>query len=77
MATINISIPVRLKTQAEAFIRAGYYVSFSDLVRDSLRQLVGRNKFDLWANEAKEDLRKGKAVILSSEKEIEKYMSGL
>lgn len=77
MPTINISLPIKLKTQAESLVKKGYYVSFSDLVRDSLRHLVKRNKYDLWAREAKKDLKNGKAVVLNSEQEIETYMRGL
>ncbi|MBU1126828.1 MAG: ribbon-helix-helix domain-containing protein [Patescibacteria group bacterium] len=73
MTTINISLPVKLKSQAEFFVKSGYYASFSDLVRDSIRRLVERNKYDLWADEAKEDLKKGRAKILKSSKEIDDY----
>lgn len=77
MATINISIPGKLRTDAEELVASGYYVSFSDLVRDSLRRLVERSKFDLWADEAKRDLRRGKALVLNSEKEINKYFKNI
>ena len=77
MATINISLPAKLKSQAEALVKSGYYVSFSDLVRDSLRRLIEVNKYDLWADEAKKDLKKGKAVVLSSKKEIDKHLDSL
>lgn len=77
MATINISIPTRLKSQAEALVRDGYYASFSDLVRDSLRRLIERNKYDLWADEAKKDLKEDRAVVLGSGKDIDKYMNAL
>lgn len=77
MATINISIPTRLRSQAEELIASGYYISFSDLVRDSLRRLVEKNKFDLWTEEAKKDFKRGKAVVLNSGKEINKYLKGL
>lgn len=40
MKTINISLPDKLKTQADNLIRAGYYASFSDLVRTALRQVM-------------------------------------
>ena len=73
MATINVSLPIRLKTQAEVLVENGYYASFSDLVRDSLRRLVERNKYDLWMDEAREDLKKDKAVVLGSDKEIDEY----
>ena len=77
MATINISIPIRLKTQAEAMVDGGFYVSFSDLVRDSLRRLVGEMRYDLWAEEAKDDLKNGRAVVLNSKKEIDNYLKNL
>ncbi|MCX6816570.1 MAG: nucleotidyltransferase domain-containing protein [Candidatus Beckwithbacteria bacterium] len=44
MSTINISLPDKLKADADRQIEAGYYVSFSDLVRTALRQLLPGNK---------------------------------
>jgi len=77
MSTINISIPVKLKNKAELLIKNGYYVSFSDLIRDSLRRLVERNKYDLWVSEAKKDLEADKAVVLKSPKDIDNYFKSL
>jgi len=77
MATINISLPEKLKDQAQALVKGGFYASFSDLVRDSLRQIVSKNKYDLWAEEAKEDLKEGRAVVLRNKKEIEEYMDSI
>ena len=77
MATINISLPAKLKSQAETLIKGGYYISFSDLVRDSLRWMIERNKFDLWTNEAKKDLEKGEAVVLGSKKDVDGHMGTL
>lgn len=77
MLTINVSLPVKLKSQAQSLIESGYYVSFSDLVRDSLRRLVEKEKYNLWLSEAKEDLAKGKAVVLNSPEDIENYMRSL
>ncbi len=77
MVTINISLPEKLKDQAETLVKNGFYASFSDLVRDSLRQIVSKNKYDLWAEEAKEDLEKGRAVVLKNKKEIEEYMNSI
>lgn len=42
MKTINISLPDKLKTQADNLIRAGYYASFSDLVRTAIRQVMAK-----------------------------------
>lgn len=77
MSTINISIPAKLKSQAELLVKSGFYVSFSDLVRDSLRRLVEKNKYDLWVDEAKKDMKKGKAVVLKSVKDIDHYIKDL
>ena len=77
MITINVSLPAKLKSQAESLIETGYYVSFSDLVRDSLRRLVEKEKYNLWLSGAKKDLAKGKAVVLKSAEDIEKYMRSL
>ena len=77
MSTINISIPDKLKEQAETLVKSGFYASFSDLVRDSLRKIVSQNKYDLWAEEAKEDLKKGRAKVLKSKKEIGEYFENL
>ncbi|MFC1790575.1 type II toxin-antitoxin system ParD family antitoxin [Patescibacteria group bacterium] len=77
MTTINISLPTKLKTQAESLVKAGFYVSFSDLVRDSLRHLVARNKYDLWAQKAKKELKKGQAKVLKSTQEVDQYFDKL
>ena len=40
MATINISLPDKIKVQADKLVSQGYYVSFSDLVRTALRGII-------------------------------------
>jgi len=77
MNTINISLPEKLKDQASDLVRKGHYASFSDLVRDSIRQLISKNRYDLWAEETKRDLKKGRAKVLKSDKEIDEYMKSL
>ena len=77
MITINISLPEKLKEEAQILIKKGLYASFSDLVRDSLRQAISKNQYDLWAEEAKKDLKTGKAKVLKSPKAIEDYMNSL
>ncbi len=64
MNTINISLPEKLKEEASDLVKKGHYASFSDLVRDSIRQLISKNMYDLWAQEAKEDLKKGRAKVI-------------
>jgi Arc/MetJ-type ribon-helix-helix transcriptional regulator len=77
MVTINISLPEKLKDQADILISNGFYASFSDLVRDSLRQVVAKNKYDLWADETERDIKLGKATTLKSKKDIKKYFDSL
>ena len=77
MTTVNISLPEKLKEQAETLVRSGFYASFSDLVRDSLRRLVSQSKYDLWVEEANEDLKIGKAKVLKSKKDIDSYFKNL
>ena len=77
MITINVSLPEKLKEEAQILIKKGLYASFSDLVRDSLRQAISKNQYDLWAEEAKKDLKTGKAKVLKSPKAIEDYMNSL
>ena len=77
MTTINISLPEKLKEDAESLISGGLYSSFSDLVRDSLRNVIAKNKYDLWYEEAKDDERAGRSVILKSKKDIDNYFKKL
>ena len=73
MNTINISLPVKLKKQAQKLVTSGYYASFSDIVRDSLRQVVATNEYDLMAEDAKNDIKQGGGVLLKSQKKIDDY----
>ncbi|OGM32955.1 hypothetical protein A2803_05170 [Candidatus Woesebacteria bacterium RIFCSPHIGHO2_01_FULL_44_21] len=77
MATINISIPQKLKEQAQLLVRAGVYSSFSDVVRDSLRKNIFKNKYDLLAEKAKEDYKNGRGVVLKTAKDIDDYFDSL
>lgn len=77
MSTVNVSIPDKLRNQAQRLVDKGFYASFSDLVRDSLRKLITQNRYDLWTEEAKEDLKKGKAKVLKSKKDIGEYFENL
>lgn len=77
MTTINVSLPVQLKKDAEDLVGAGYYASFSDLVRDSLRRLIAKNQYDLWFKEAKKDEKSGRAKILASSKDIDRYFDSI
>ena len=77
MKTINISLPTKLKTEAQELVEGGYYASFSDLVRDSLRVAVSRNKYELMITDAIEDEEEGKGTLLKSKREIDNYFKAL
>jgi Arc/MetJ-type ribon-helix-helix transcriptional regulator len=42
MKNINISLPSKLKSQAEALVLQGHFSTFSDLVRTAIRDLLRR-----------------------------------
>lgn len=77
MTTINISLPTQLKTDAELLIEEGLYVSFSDLVRDSIRKLIADARYDLLYLQAKRDYKNGKATVLKTQKDIDDYFKKL
>ena len=77
MTAINISLPEKLKEQAQTLVEKGFYASFSDLVRDSIRQLIAENRYNLWFKEAREDFKKGRAKELRNKKEIDEYIKNL
>ena len=71
MTTINISIPENLKAQAQELVDGGFYSSFSDFVRDSIRNALYRDKYERWADEAKRDFKTGKGTLLKSREDID------
>lgn len=46
MTTINISLPEKLKKEAETLIKQGYFVSFSDFARAAIRNLLAKHRHD-------------------------------
>lgn len=77
MNTINISLPSQLKSQADDMIQAGYFASFSDLVRTALRNLLSKNQYDILAEEAKLEHASGQARVLKSNKDIKSYIQSI
>lgn len=74
--TLNISLPQKLREQANELVKKGYYASFSDLTRTAIRKLLN-DKYDLWLKEAREDVKKGRAVTLDSQEDIDKFIQSL
>lgn len=77
MTTINVSLPAKLKLQAEELVKTGFYVSFSDLVRHALRSVIEKDKYDLMTEETLKEVEQGKAVVLKTDKEVEEYFKNL
>lgn len=77
MVTINISLPEKLKEAGDNLVSSGLYVSFSDLVRDSLRKSVEEKELDRIYLQAKKDEKEGKATILRNKKDIDNYFKSL
>lgn len=81
MTTVNISLPSKLKQQAQELVNEGYYASFSDLIRDALRNTLSLNsnksKYDVWAEEAWQEHLKGKTKTLKNEKDVEDLFRSL
>jgi Arc/MetJ-type ribon-helix-helix transcriptional regulator len=75
MNTINISLPIQLKTQADTLVAEGFFASFSDLVRHSLRQVMAEQRYDKWAREAKRDEKAGKAHVINTVDNVDDFMS--
>lgn len=77
MITINVSLPEKLKEAGDNLVSAGLYVSFSDLVRDSLRKSVEEKELDKLYAQAKKDLKNGKATVLKNKKDIDNFMKSI
>lgn len=77
MSTINISLPDKLRVQANKLVEEGYYASFSDLTRTAVRRLVGENELDLLFEETKKDYKKGKAVVLKNQEDVDEFFEKL
>ncbi len=77
MATVNISLPVQLRTQAQQLINNGYYASFSDLTRDALRKLITEVKYNFIADQAVKEHHRGQAKELKNAKDIDSFVESL
>ena len=77
METINISLPIQLKKDTERLIEFGFFASFSDAVRASLRKTFDEKRYDLYFEEAKKDLKEGKIKPLVTDEDIDNYFNSL
>lgn len=74
MNRVTVSLPDKLKEETNKLIDQGFYASFSDAVRTALRNIVEKNKYDLWAEEAKREYEAGTAYIMEDADNVDKYM---
>jgi len=74
MNRVTVSLPNKLKEQTNQLIKMGYFASFSDAVRAALRKMTERNKYEILAEEAKRELKSGRAIILKDQQDIDKYL---
>ncbi|MBF0208617.1 MAG: hypothetical protein HQK53_17230 [Oligoflexia bacterium] len=77
ISTINISLPSKLKALADREIKKGYYVSFSDLVRSSLRKTLRVSELDILLEESKKEKREGKGITLRNKKDVDNYFKSI
>ena len=77
MATINISLPITLKSQAEDAVGLGMYSSFSDFVRTAVREHLAVIKYDILAEQAKKEYKEGKGTLVRNKKELKEYFKKL
>jgi len=77
MATINISLPVALKSQAEEVVNLGLYSSFSDFIRTAVREHLAAIKYNIMAEQAKKEYKEGKGVVLETDEDLKKYFRKL
>ena len=73
--TINISLPTKLKEEADVLVSSGDYASFSDLVRTALRQVIVDRKYKVMIEEAKKEMSLNKNKILEGQKDIDAFIS--
>ena len=77
MNTINISLPKKLHEKATELVKKGYYASFSDLTRTAVRRLIGQGELDLISEQTQKNYKKGKAVVLKSQADIDEFFDKL
>lgn len=73
--TVNISLPIKLKREADELVAMGDYASFSDLARSSMRQLIRDKKYNELYEEAKLDVALGRTKELRNTKEINDFIN--
>ena len=74
MATINVSISSKIKEEGQKLVEKGYFSSFSDLIRTSIRNTIEKSKYDIWVDEAKAEYKLGEAVVIKDKEDIRRLI---
>jgi Arc/MetJ-type ribon-helix-helix transcriptional regulator len=77
MPTTTINLPTQMRKKANLFIEDGFYISLGDMIRSALRLLMEKDNDDLLLAQAKNDLKKGRGVMLKTDKEIDRHFKSL
>ncbi len=77
MSTINVSVPKKLKENAEKLVEGGYYSSFSDVVRAGLRDILQEHYYSEMLSDAKKEYLSGKTNSIKSKQELKEYFKNL
>jgi len=77
MSTINISVPKKLKENADKLVEGGYYSSFSDVVRAGLRNILQERDYGEMLADAKTEYLSGKTKSVKSKPELKEYFKNL
>jgi Arc/MetJ-type ribon-helix-helix transcriptional regulator len=59
MATIQTDVPVRLLTEMQMLVEAGWFRDLDDLMLDALRRFVGSHRAELMERFIREDIEWG------------------
>lgn len=74
--TVNISLPINLKKEADFLVSTGDYASFSDFMRTAAR-LALKEKYKSMVEEAKRDEALGLTKVLKSKEDIDNFVNSL
>ncbi|HYD34533.1 MAG TPA: type II toxin-antitoxin system ParD family antitoxin [Vitreimonas sp.] len=74
MSTVNVSLPNKLKQEAESLVSEGEFVSFSDVIRTALRQFLTNRKHETWLNQAKQEELTHTIKTLNSLRQTTEYL---
>lgn len=75
--TVNISLPTNLKKDADSLVADGYFASFSDFARTTMRQGIRDMRYGELYEQAKLDVAMGKTKELKGKEGIDAFINDL